>query len=242
MRNIAITGANGVVGKVLCERLSGTYDLTPIDLPVIDVTDRDQLAQAFEPADVLIHLAGVFDKEHCRSTTLDARNKLIFDSTLQTALGSGIRQFIHASSIHIEDSLGFMKDRSDNDFLTTCPGKFQTSTPSGYGKRKRMEESALEYVSRSFVDGVVSLRLGAVQPDNTPKTNRSDPVEIEHTRKVWLEHGDLARLVSSVIENPLTGYQAVYATSDNTGRFHDHTNNFGWEPLEDSLVIQGIFK
>lgn len=232
-KKVAITGAKGVVGSALGAGLTGLYEIIPIDLPEIDATNEEQLAAVLKTANVVIHLAGVFgptseDKENWHSPHVDPVNKKLFDVALQVALDQdSITQFIHASSIHVEDTLGALRR---NMHLVARPGLYQTNAVSGYGEAKRSQEDALQSVARRFKDGAVSLRLGGVRANNLPPTD-SNPEIHEHEQRVWLEHSELVGIVQAIIDTPRPGYEVMYAISDNDGRFHDISNSFGWEPF-----------
>lgn len=235
-KRVAITGAKGVVGAALAAGLAEVYEIIPIDLPEVDATDEEQLAAVLKTANVVIHLAGVFGpasegKENWLSPYADPQNKKLFDVVLQAALDqSSVTQFIHASSIHVEDVLGALQN---NMPLAARPGLYQTEVTSGYGEAKRGQEGALQSVARRFKDGAVSLRLGGVRADNAPPRDINPDIH-KLEQKVWLEHSDLANLVRSIIDDPHPGYEVMYAVSDNEGRFHDVSNSFGWQPTSNS--------
>lgn len=56
MEKIIITGAKGVIGRVLTKSLAG-YQITPLDLPEKDVTDYQELLKTFPGHKAIIHLA-----------------------------------------------------------------------------------------------------------------------------------------------------------------------------------------
>ena len=142
-------------------------------------------------------------------------------------------QFIHASSIHVENTQSFVE--RGNDTLIAKPREFVTNVTSGYGRRKRAEEVAVERLAPMFKNGAVSLRLGGVTPSNVPLREHKRPGLAEHEQKVWLEKDDMAQLVNLVTEHPLPElYEVVYAVSANDGRFHDTSNTFGWQPEANS--------
>lgn len=80
---ILITGANGQLGTALQQALSG-HDLTPVDLPDVDVTDRAASVAAVGAAraELVIHCAAYTDVDGCardpllahRVNTLGAQN------------------------------------------------------------------------------------------------------------------------------------------------------------------------
>jgi len=238
MSRIAIIGSEGKVGSALSPYLSKNNEIIPVDLPEIDALDTNRLTSLLKSADVVIHLAGKYGptsegKENWRSEFRDPLNKAIFDSVLNASINADIDQFIHASSIHIEDTLGF-NETHPGEFLIAQPKRFQTEISSGYGKAKREQEVFVESASPYFRNGAVSVRLGGVTKNNEPMLQHANPVILDHERKVWLEHGDLSDLIGRILSSHIKGYGVTYATSNNEGRFHNLNNKYGWIPKANS--------
>ncbi len=234
MRKIAITGAKGVVGSALTAGLQPKYDVIQIDLPEIDARDEAAVARAIKGATAVVHLAGVFGsakegKESWSSPYIEPDNMRMVVSVLRAAQSAQVPQFIHASSIHVEDTHGHM--RGGEGMLQAMPRHYQTKTPSGYGENKRLQEQLIEAAAPRFAEGAVGLRLGGVNPNNRPPEHHADSQILEHEQRVWLDHADLVNLVEHILEHPQSEqYHVIYAVSDNPGRFHDISNPFGWEP------------
>jgi nucleoside-diphosphate-sugar epimerase len=239
MARVAITGVNGKVGRALVSPVGREHEIVPIDLPETDILNTRKFYQAVKGADVVIHLAGIFGpkskgNEHWRSPHTDPVNRELFTQTVAAAQVSGAKLFIHASSVHVEDSLGYILS-GNKDLLVARPRQFLTETHSGYGKAKREQEATLEEQATGFTRGAVSLRLGGVTADNLPLRKFGDRAILEHEQRVWLEHGDLGDLVLRIIAQKDTpSYEVLYAVSNNTGRFHDTANPFGWTPEANS--------
>jgi nucleoside-diphosphate-sugar epimerase len=239
MAKIAVTGSNGTVGKALVPRLRTLHEVIPIDLPEVDILDLDSVTKAMRGADVVIHLAGVFGpavegKENWRSPHRDPTNGKLFEHALIAAKSVRAKLFIHASSIHVEDSLGHMEEQTDT-LLQARPGVFTTQPASGYGQSKRGQEALLQDNAHAFEHGAVSIRLGGVTPANAPLRGHAKPAILAHEQKVWLSHDDLSDLVLRIIDQRTTpDYDVVYAVSDNTGRFHDTANQYGWDARANS--------
>lgn len=241
-KRIAVTGANGVVGRALRKHLDEAYDIVSIDLPDINIlTDHDKLVRALTGSEAIVHLAEVFEtvddgKDHWQSPHRDERSEMLLTATLTAAKQAGVNKFIHASSIHVEDTMGHLRGENDTQ-LHAAPGEFSTQPASGYGHSKREQEATLESESHHFKGGAVSIRLGGVRPDNLPlgHDDHPDPEVVAHEQKVWIEHSELADLVGRIIEydQPI-GYDVVYAVSDNDGKFHDTDNKYGWHPTANS--------
>jgi dTDP-4-dehydrorhamnose reductase len=240
-KRVAITGANGTVGKALSKHLDDKYDIVPIDRPEIDILhDQKKLNDALDGVDTVIHLAGVFGsadqgKESWRSPHKDPLNEELFNTVLEASKNAGVDKFIHASSIHVEDTMGHM-DTGDG-LLRAEAGEFSTEPASGYGYAKREQEQHLQMQADKFDRGAVSLRLGGVRPNNLPMQDHEHPDAdiVEHERRVWMEHSELADLVGRIIEHDSpVGYDVVYAVSNNEGRIHDTSNRYGWQSSANS--------
>lgn len=236
MIKVAVTGAAGTVGRALTPRLRVGAAIVPIDRPQVDIlADPDRLRRLVRACDVVVHLA--FDpggdgapREHWQAPTRNPANAALFETVLEAALDAGVELFVHASSIHVEDTMAWAR-RAGAPLLTARPGAFATETPSGYGRSKREQEARLRSVADRFARGAVSIRLGGVTPDDAPLARAEDPAVLDHERRVWLAHDDLADLVSAVIAIRRTpGFDVVHAVSANPGRFHDVANAYGWTP------------
>ena len=236
MITVAVTGAAGTVGRALAPRLGSDVAVVPIDRPEVDILESPgRLRQALRGCDVVVHLA--FDpggdgtaSEHWQAPTRNAVNTALFDTVLDAALVADVGLFLHASSIHVEDTMAWAQ-RAGAPLLTARPGVFATRPASGYGQSKREQEARLRAVAHRFARGAVSLRLGGVTSDDAPLAHDDDPAVLDHERRVWLAHDDLADLVSAIIgARRAPGFDVVYAVSDNPGRFHDVSNAYGWTP------------
>lgn len=238
MVRIAVTGSSGVVGRVLVPRLADMgHEIVPIDIapdgdyPGIDIlSDKRRLLRAlFHTKDTVLHLAGVWDVEHFKSSERDPRNMLMFQTVMHLAASVGVRQFVHASSVHVEDSLRLFESPPPV-LIRPEAGLYITSCPSGYGYGKRMQERALQSFARHFVLGAVSVRFGCMRADNQQPSD-ANPALAAHERAVWLDNDDAAALIDCIVNNPQPrAHDVLYATSDNPGVPYDLSNRFGWTP------------
>jgi nucleoside-diphosphate-sugar epimerase len=244
MISVAVTGAAGTVGRALTPRLGVHAAVVPIDRPDVDILDDPgRLRLLLRGCDAVVHLAfdpggGSTPREHWQEPTRNPVNTALFDAVLDAALAADVGLFLHASSVHVEDTMTW--SRRPGPALTAAPGLFRTETPSGYGQSKREQEARLQAAAHRFGRGAVSLRLGGVTPDDTPLAHDGDPAVLDHEQRVWLAHDDLADLVSAIIRArdapgfDAPGFDVVYAVSDNPGRFHDVSNMYGWTPRQSS--------
>jgi nucleoside-diphosphate-sugar epimerase len=245
MISVAVTGAAGTVGRALTSRLGVHAAVVPVDRPDVDILDDpERLRLLLRGCDAVAHLA--FDpggdgtpREQWREPTRNPVNTALFDAVLDAALAEDVGLFLHASSIHVEDTMA--RSSRPGPALTAEPGLFRTATPSGYGQSKREQEARLQAAAHRFARGAVSVRLGGVTPDDAPLAHHDEPAVLDHERRVWLAHADLADLVWAIIRTraapgfhepgfDASGFDVVYAVSDNPGRFHDVSNAYGWTP------------
>ena len=68
-RRILVTGSRGQLGRDLVDMLSGSCDVTGVDIDELDITDREaalSFVVSLQP-DVLIHAAAYTDVDGCES-------------------------------------------------------------------------------------------------------------------------------------------------------------------------------
>jgi uronate dehydrogenase len=106
------------------------------------------------------------------------------------------------------------------DYEGLTPGGFKTidhTVPirpdSDYGVSKAFGEATGAYYHEHFGLEVACLRIGTVNPANSPEGN----IRMLAT---WLSHRDLTDLVTKCLTQPL-GFEIFYGVSDNTWRFWD---------------------
>lgn len=219
MKRIAITGANGIIGKVLRKVLSG-YKITVLDLPEIDIRNYEQLLGVLKGHDLIIHLA--WDMNPKDEFEGGVGNNLMTLNILKAAIETKIPRVILASSVHVDT----FNDWKGPELLTVdkrpCPNCF-------YGVSKYYAEILGKYFSDKNGLEIVCIRFGRVRKENIP------PAASNET-KVWLSHRDCVDAVKTYIdaEKILDNYIVFYAISNNTGRIHDYSNPLGWVPKDNA--------
>lgn len=223
---VVITGANGTIGTVLTERLKDNYDITPLDLPDVDVRDYQKLLNIFPGHSAVVHLAWNTKIDNFRSGEIDSQNVEMLHNVFKAALQTGVPRVIMASSVHA--------DRFDNWKGSGKMSPNKTPIPdSPYGALKvGMEAMGRYYASRGLQ--VVCIRFGGINPQNQPETK---PL---HERAVWFSHNDCVSLIETVLEaNEIPdNFVVMYGMSDNPGRIHDISNPFGWKPKDSARAIK----
>ncbi len=221
MKKVAVTGANGVIGTVLRNGLS-EFEITPIDLPEVDVRDYGKLLTIFKGYSAIIHLAWDVKAENFRSGGLNTDNLLMAYNVYRAAAEAKVPRVIMASSVH-----------ADNFYDWKGPGllsPWRAPVPdSPYGASKVFMEALGRHYAAKGLE-VVCIRFGGVNPSDSQKTGERD------YEKVWLSHRDCSRLVSACLGTPKipNNFLIVYGISDNKGRVHDYSNPLGWKPVDGS--------
>lgn len=143
---VAISGANGFVGRYLCQYLSSRqYSVTAItrkafSLPgvenrlIADFTDIKSAQQPLAGCDCLVHLAGL---AHAKKASIKDYYRINVDQSLAmatAAANAGIKRFIYISSVKVNGE-------------TTGLQPFRPSDPAqpedDYGRSKWQAEQAL---------------------------------------------------------------------------------------------------
>lgn len=159
---ILVTGANGFVGRHLCDSLPQkgihTYALLRKHSKEIKVNEQfivedyltfDQWQKILKGIDAVIHTAGLAHvKERCDKDYQDINTEMTKRLALECAK-AGVKRFVFISSTHVHVS------SSINGILTpTSPLNPRTS----YGKSKLLAEEALREVEKSSDLEVVVVR------------------------------------------------------------------------------------
>lgn len=246
-KRVLITGASGLIGSVLRDALSDTYELSGVDLNpvpgldslVADMTDLDAIAPAFVGKDVVIDLAAN-PSQHSPWDVIRDNNIPSTHNALEAARRGGVKRLIFASSNH---ATGMYEN--DHPYSAIVAGKYegidsaaipQITTdmpirPDGpYGIGKAFGEAAGRYYSDEFGLSVICLRIGTLNKESRPTGIRAFAT--------LLTHGDLAHLVQQCIEAPdSVQFAILYGVSNNTWRFWDTIGGreaVGYEPKDNA--------
>ncbi len=218
MNKIVITGAKGVIGSVLRRGLTD-YDITSIDLPEVDVRNREKLLEIFPGHQAVVHLAWNKKVEDSNTDEIDPDNLFMAFNVYKAAMQAGVTRIIMASSVHTQDYCGW-----DSPKLIT-PDMLPTPD-SPYGASKICVESLGRLYANRGLE-VVCIRFGGVTLESR--------VDVEQGYdKVYLSHRDCVDLVRVCIEAPRipNNFLIVHGISRNPKRVHDYTNPLGWQPKE----------
>ena len=249
---ILITGANGLIGSFLAERLPalGEYELSGLDIvrnpspsfasfTEADCNDYDAIAPAFEGIDGVVHLAANAPVSTPWPDVL--RNNIASTHNVyEAARNAGVKRLVFASSNHAVGNFEMDEPyasivRGDYTAVDEDPSeipevnRFVPVRPdSDYGVSKVFGEATGRYYSEHFGMEVACLRIGTVNRENAPTDIRS--------LATWLSHRDLTQLVHLCLTRQLR-FEIFYGVSDNRWRFWaiEHAREvLGYLPQDDA--------
>jgi nucleoside-diphosphate-sugar epimerase len=256
-QRVLVTGANGVIGRVLLERLSDRYDLTaltrrPVDFPshVGDIADLDAILPAFEGIDAVVHMAGSSPVESPWDAVLQS-NIIGAYNVFEAARRSGVETLIFASTNHTIG--GYEMDGAPDLYRLNDERVYdhtvEVRPDSLYGVSKVFGEALGRYYHDAFGMRVFNLRIGSLREDNNPRSPavasssgwlQLEPVEAyARLRSTWLSQRDGAELIACCLEAHDVDWAVVYGISNNPRQFWDigHARNvLGYDP-QDSAPI-----
>lgn len=243
---VLVTGASGLIGGVLWDRLARDHALSGIDLRRDrsrgisrgDVGRPRSIAGAFRGIDAVIDLAtgSAVDLPWDRVET-DIEGRV---NVLEAARLNNVRRYVFASSNHVTG----MYER-DQPYASIVNGEYEGLSPgsipliktdwqirpdSPYGTGKAFSEAAARYYAERYDMSCICLRIGTVRGDDRPKNDRH--------YATLLTHRDLARLVDCALRAPpALAFGVYYGVSANTWRFWDIANaaeELGYTPQDDA--------
>lgn len=243
---VLVTGASGLIGGLLWDRLARDHALSGIDLRRDrsrgisrgDVGRSRSIAHAFREIDAVIDLAtgSTVDLPWGR-VERDIRGRL---NVLEAARLNNVRRYVFASSNHVTG----MYER-DEPYASIVAGEYDGLSPgsiplittdwqirpdSPYGTGKAFSEAAARYYAERYEMSCICLRIGTVRAENRPKNPRH--------YATLLTHDDLAHLLDSALRAPAElAFGVYYGVSANTWRFWDITNaaeELGYSPQDDA--------
>lgn len=230
---VLVTGSSGLIGSTLINAMSDSFEISALDaresehapdVPTLiaDGSDYDSMSKAFEGVDAVVHLAANAPVETPWPDVLK-NNISNTHNVYEAARQHGVKRVVFASSNHAVGNFEMDEPYSRirvGDYEGLTPGGFKTidhTVPirpdSDYGVSKAFGEATGAYYHEHFGLEVACLRIGTVNPANSPEGN----VRMLAT---WLSHRDLTDLVTKCLTQPL-GFEIFYGVSDNTWRFWD---------------------
>lgn len=206
---VLITGSAGRIGQPLIEGLAGRYDLrgfdrvaTPgvADGRIGDVRRLDDLLEAAEGVDVIIHLAG------------DPRPSAPWEDVLQHNIVGTYNVFEAARRCNVRrvvvaSRAGFLAGYPQRTLRTT---DLVPRPESLYSVGKIFGEFLGQYYATSHGLEVIAVRMGNLSRE------RGKPEHPHH-----LSHGDAVRLFERCISHQGVRFEIVFGVSDSTYELYD---------------------
>lgn len=221
IKNILITGANGLIGRILQAGLSDCYGIYGLDLDnatavdsilVADLSDYNQTVEVIRkhlPIDCIIHMAA--DSKVYASWHSVLRNNIAGTRNIyEAALELGINKVIYASSMHVclpgdggpLREPGLTLEAFINNGVKSFPD-------NDYAMSKMLCEEIARYYHLNYGICSVCLRIGWVSDlERAPKNEA-------WLDKIRLHSNDLVDVVNRSISANV-GYSTCIATSSLT--------------------------
>lgn len=233
MTKVALSGANGQLGRVLRPALLARgYDLRsaagskPLD-PLVpgedvmhgDLRDPAVVDRLMQGVDVLIHMAGTSVERPLPEIIENNLRGLV--EVYEGARRHGVKRIVFASSNH---AIGMYPVEAKLDL--DCAFR-----PDGfYGLSKAWGESlARMYWDKHGIESVC-IRIGSCL---------EKPTEFRHL-STWLGHDDLMQMIGQTINVPDVGFLVVWGVSANTRSYWDNSGKnddaqrLGYRPTQNS--------
>ena len=215
-KRLLITGAAGLLGTALAERLAHSWVLTLFDLNPAKVQGNDsrvitgdmgnplEVAAAVKGADAILHLACRHGETISFEETLDPNYRGTI-ALMESAVANGIKNVVFTSSNH-----GWgLYPRTATPLAPDAPPR-----PDGwYGVNKIWTEAVLSFYADKHGLAATSLRIG----------NCGVAVRDERQTHMWISFDDLAQLVQLALARQDVGHVGAFATSDCDAPFFNNS-------------------
>ena len=241
---LLITGINGLIGKVIRDTLTRSYDVYGLDVTPpysekifrTNITNYQDVSEIFQNVgpDKVIHLAAQIQVNTAWTPILRVNiegTRNIYEAARQTQ----VNRIVFASSNHVTGGYeGFHPNLHLH--LQTEPVKISVKDPirpdSDYGVSKAFGEILARYYCARWGMESICLRIGSVMANNDPRKN-------QRFNRTWLSHRDLIQLVEKSLNSNIT-FGIYYGISNNKGAFWDISNariELGYNPQDDASTI-----
>ena len=210
MKNILITGSEGIIASVIIPTLTHTYQVFKLDKLSSnphtykeDISDRIQLDILFAKLpniDAIIHLAGISDPKGSWEEIL-AHNIIGTKNIYEMAHKFSIKKVVYASSNLV--MRGYQLDGQHNISIT-----LPVRPNSYYAVSKVFGEAIARMYYENFGIRSICLRIGTVN-------KYDDPTVSESSKRKWLSHADTIQVFEKALDSDIE-FGVFYATSANS--------------------------
>lgn len=234
-RQVLITGARGLIGRILYQGLADDYALHGLDripdavrrIIQADIAEYDELERLLRqlPAiDRIVHLAADPHVDAPWGSVL--RNNIVGTRNVyQAALRLGVPQIVFASSNHVTGAY----ERVPMPRPPLIRSDDPIAPDSDYGVSKACGEAVARFYADVHGVRSICLRIGSVLPDD-------NPAQHARLRRLWLSHRDLVQLVRLCLRSDLRFgiFYGVSANRDPLCDLADARRLLGYEPQDDA--------
>lgn len=245
-RRVLVTGASGLIGAILMERLRPSHPLSGLDVHpsqwtehIVDMRSLSDVVAAFQGVDTVVDLAAMSNMDSSWDEVY-ANNLPATINAFEAARICGVRRVVYASSNHV---VGLAE--RDEPYASVTAGSYAGLDPQSlprvrsedpirpdgpYGIGKALGEAAGRHYAEEHGISVLCLRIGTVNPPDRPTNPR-------HFATL-LSHRDLVTLVRCCLDAPESlRYGVYFGVSANRWRIwdiEDARRELGYEPLDDA--------
>jgi nucleoside-diphosphate-sugar epimerase len=241
---LLITGANGVIGRILWRHLTDSFELYGFDVCVnessprifrADVSNYEQVVsvlQEIAPISCIIHLAGDPRPEADWQSVL--MNNIVGTRNIYEAAKTyGIKRVIFASSNHVTVAYeGFPPSLHSRPNSITISVHDPIRPDGCYGVSKAFGEAIARMYYELYSVESICLRIGVVDKDDNPTLS-------DREQSLWLSNKDLVQLIKKSIFSDV-GFGIYYGVSNNKNKFYDISNageEIGYQPEDDATAL-----
>ena len=188
LEKLLITGASGVIGRILVPKLAESYDVYSVDqnltagagrLFKADLSDYEQIASvisAISDLRIIVHLAANSTADASWQSVLK-NNIVATRNVFEAAKEKRVKRIVFASSNHVT---GGYESMPPTLHLSTNPRMITTVDPirpdSDYGTSKTFGEAVARQYHELYGMESVCLRIGTVLADDDPRKNKRFPI------------------------------------------------------------------
>jgi nucleoside-diphosphate-sugar epimerase len=236
---IAITGAGGLIGRLIAADLAADHLVRALAHEDADVTDLDALTDAFAGCDAVVHLAAASHVNAPWEVVLPD-NLVGARHVFEAAYRAGVGRVVFASSNHAVGMYEWDAARFvDPDHPIEVTVDVAARPDSLYGASKVWGEAVGRYYVERRGLSVVCLRIGWVTDDDRPPAIPAGADEDDRLIAVrgvgmWLSHRDCTSLVRAALAAEVD-FAVVHGVSDNVGRWlslGEARDRLGWVPRD----------
>ena len=242
-KKVGITGANGIIGRVLLAGLGNDYDLTAftrrlVDFPstMVNFERKDEVEGSFKGLEAVIHLAADPSPESPWDSILKYNIEAMFN-VLEECRSSGVARLIFASTNHTMHGNSILTTPETLDVAKSLRMKLDDppNPDSYYAVSKLFGENLGKLYSEQHGVRFVGLRIGWIRKEDDPTVTRGTLAE-DYMRAMFLSHRDCVQAHRRAIESE-GRFLLAYVISDNERRVFDLTETkriLGYQPEDNA--------